>query len=91
MHLSHDLLTSKGLPDSVTLGQLIGVLQQRGMPAGSPMVRFGLNIRKEELDASKTDSSKSAEAEEGMLSLLEKILLGFFGGWEEYLCHSCWK
>lgn len=66
VHLSHALLTSKGLPDGVTLAQLIGVLQQHGMSVGSPMVQFALNIRKDELDASKTDSSKSAEAEEGM-------------------------
>ncbi len=65
VHLSHDLLSNKGLPDNVTLAQLIGVLQQRGMPSGFPLVQFGLNIRKEELDASKTDNSKSAEAEEG--------------------------
>ena len=65
IHLTHELLSGKGLPDKVTLAQLVGVLQQRGMPPGYPMVQFGMNIRKEDLEGSKTDSSKSAEAEEG--------------------------
>ncbi|XP_033629629.1 baculoviral IAP repeat-containing protein 6-like isoform X3 [Asterias rubens] len=63
--LGHDLLPEVSLPDALTLGQLVAVLQSKGLPLGSPFLEMKLNLGTQEIGASsKTDSSKSREAKE---------------------------
>ncbi|XP_038074812.1 baculoviral IAP repeat-containing protein 6-like [Patiria miniata] len=63
--LSHDLLPEVSLPDGLALGQLLAVLQSKGLPLGSPYLELRLNLGMQEIGAtSKTDSSKSREAKE---------------------------
>ena len=74
--LCHDLLPDISLPDGLTLGQLLAILQSRGLPLGSPFLEMRLNLGMQEFGAlSKTDSSKSQEAKEGKYLV---VFLHFF-------------
>lgn len=65
--ISHERLGSQNFPGRMTIGQAINILQRRGLPEGSPTLELNIRMSSSLLGASKTDSSKSQEAQEGML------------------------
>ena len=86
--LGHDLLPEVSLPDALTLGQLVAVLQSKGLPLGSPFLEMKLNLGTQEIGASsKTDSSKSREAKEGT-EIFDGFCLSFRVSWPSGLDHQ---
>ncbi|XP_041468480.1 baculoviral IAP repeat-containing protein 6-like isoform X2 [Lytechinus variegatus] len=63
--LSHERLGSQNFPGHMTIGQAITVLQRRGLPDGYPTLEMNIRMSTSLLGASKTDSSKTQEAQEG--------------------------
>ena len=63
--LSHDLLGSQHFPGQLTIGQVIAILQRRGLSEGSPALELSIKMSSSFMGVSKTDSSKTQEAQEG--------------------------
>ncbi|XP_072169396.1 dual E2 ubiquitin-conjugating enzyme/E3 ubiquitin-protein ligase BIRC6-like [Diadema setosum] len=63
--LSHELMASQNFPGQLTIGQVITILQGRGLPEGCPTLEMKIKMSSSLLGVSKTDSSKTQEAQEG--------------------------
>lgn len=62
--LSHPYLRGLQIPGEMTLGQIVTALRDHGMEEGFSTIQFGVIFQSQKTSTSKTDSSKSLQAQE---------------------------